>query len=203
MDAPKLQVKLFSDNVDGSNLKQFIPVFHRWIRDHLLDELMIDVADYSHVHHGPGVVLVGHASDYYLDLSDGQPGLLYSRKRQAPEPGERLRDAFRRAINACLLLEADPALNPRPKFRSNEALIKLPDRLDFSNEDPGFDSLKREFETFLGQLYAGGRVKLTRVGSNKSPLSVRVVAEGAPDLQTLLGRVGGPINPAPATSAAP
>ena len=53
MDAPKLQVKLFSDNVDSSNLEKFIPVFHRWIRDHLLDELMIDVADYSHVHHGP------------------------------------------------------------------------------------------------------------------------------------------------------
>lgn len=203
MDAPKLQVKLFSDNVDSSNLKQFIPVFHRWIRDHVLDELMIDVADYSHVHHGPGVVLVGHASDYYLDLSDGQPGLLYSRKRQAPEPGERLRDAFRRAINACLLLQADPTLSPRPRFRSNEALIKLPEKLDFSNDDPSFDSLKREFETFLGQLYAGGRVKLTRVGSNKSPLSVRVVTEGAPDLQTLLGRVGGPINPAPASSAAP
>jgi len=203
MDAPKLQVKLFAENVDSSNLEQFIPVFHRWIRDHVLDELMIDVADYSHVHHGPGVVLVGHASDYYLDLSEGQPGLLYSRKRQAPEPGERLRDAFRRALNACLLLEADTTLSPRPKFRANEALIKLPDRLDFTNDDPSFESLKREFESFLGQLYAGGRVKLTRVGSNKAPLSVRVVTEGAPDLVTLLGRVGGPINTSQPTSAAP
>jgi hypothetical protein len=193
MDAPKLQVKLFAENIDNQSLDKFIPVFHRWIRDHVLDELMIDVADYSHVHHGPGVVLVGHASDYYLDVSDGQPGLLYSRKRQAPEPGERLRDAFRRALNACRLLEADATLSPRPKFRVTEALIRLPERLDFSNDDPSFDALKREFERFLGQLYAGGKVKLTRVGSNKSPLSVRVVVEGAPDLDTLLGRVGGPI----------
>jgi hypothetical protein len=193
MDAPKLQVKLFAENLDNTSLESFIPVFHRWIRDHMLDELMIDVADYSHVHHGPGVVLVGHASDYYLDVSDGQPGLLYSRKRQAPEPGERLRDAFRRALNACRLLEAEPTLTPRPRFRVTEALIKLPERLDFSNDDPSFDALKREFESFLGQLYAGGKVKLTRVGSNKSPLSVRVVVEGAPDLDTLLGRVGGPI----------
>ena len=193
MDAPKLQVKLFAENIDNQSLDKFIPVFHRWIRDHVLDELMIDVADYSHVHHGPGVVLVGHASDYYLDVSDGQPGLLYSRKRQAPEPGERLRDAFRRALNACRLLESDTTLTPRPKFRVTEALIRLPDRLDFSNDDPSFDALKREFESFLGQLYAGGKVKLTRVGSNKSPLSVRVVIEGAPDLDTLLSRVGGPI----------
>jgi hypothetical protein len=194
MDAPKLQVKLFFETIDSIELEKYVPVFKRWIDNHVLDELLIDVADYSKVHHGPGIVLVGHASDYYIDMSDGQPGLLFSRKRQSPEPGERLRDAFRRALNACRLLESDPLLQPRPKFRMNEAIIRLPDKMEFSAEDPGFDALKREFETFLGQLYAGGKVKLNRVGSSKAPLSVRVMVQHPPDLNTLLARVGGPIN---------
>ena len=42
-------------------------------REHAFDELMIDVADYKHVKHGPGVVLVGDANDYYLDEGEGRP----------------------------------------------------------------------------------------------------------------------------------
>jgi hypothetical protein len=39
------------------------PLFHEWIRtDRLPDETFIDVADYSHLKDGPGVVLVAHRS---------------------------------------------------------------------------------------------------------------------------------------------
>ncbi|HEV8246140.1 MAG TPA: hypothetical protein VGP93_10250, partial [Polyangiaceae bacterium] len=78
MESPKIQVKYFA--VEPIALEHFVPVFHRFIRDHVLDELLIDVADYAHVHHGPGVVLVGHAADYYMDQGEGRLGLLYSRK---------------------------------------------------------------------------------------------------------------------------
>ena len=81
MQATKFQVKLYTRAGD-IELEKLIPVFHEWIRaKKISDELLIDVADYAHVPQGPGVVLIGHQSDYYLDVADNRPGLLYSRKR--------------------------------------------------------------------------------------------------------------------------
>ena len=76
-------MKLF---VDGPALPVygFIPVFHDWIKHHRLGELLVDVASYGHVPNGPGVGIVGHGSDYFVDSSEGRQGLLYSRKRDFP-----------------------------------------------------------------------------------------------------------------------
>lgn len=81
LQAQKFQIKLFIENEDALELEALIPVFHDFIREKALPELLIDVADYSHVHNGPGVVLIGHGYDIYLDLGEGRPGLLINRKR--------------------------------------------------------------------------------------------------------------------------
>lgn len=81
--AQKFQIKLFLENPEGLDLAAVIPVFHDLIREKQLPELLIDVADYAHVHQGPGVVLIGHGYDLYLDLREGRPGLLFNRKRDA------------------------------------------------------------------------------------------------------------------------
>ena len=73
---------------------------------------MIDVANYAHVPKGPGVVLIGHGSDYFIDEGEGRLGLLHSRKRGAPDAGDRLADAFRRTLHAASLLEATPRWPP-------------------------------------------------------------------------------------------
>ena len=58
MDAYKLQLKIFltPDSAQKVALEAFIPVFHRWIKEHVLPEMVIDVANYAHVPKGPGVV---------------------------------------------------------------------------------------------------------------------------------------------------
>jgi len=96
----RIQVKFYANKSPEPDA--FIPVFHRFIRENVLDELAIDVADYGHVHEGPGVVLIGHAYDYYWDLGEGRPGLVYTRKREAPAPDARLTDAVRRYVSANL-----------------------------------------------------------------------------------------------------
>src|SRR5688500_840119 len=98
MDAHKLQLKLFvsADSVAAIDVETFVTVYHRWIRDRVLSEMVIDVASYTHVPDGPGVVLIGHAGDYFLDEGDGRLGLLYNRKRGAVEPEQRLTDLARR-----------------------------------------------------------------------------------------------------------
>ena len=96
MHATKFQVKLYT-RAGEIELEKLVPVFHEWIRvKKIPDELLIDVADYAHVPQGPGVVLIGHQSDYYLDVADKRPGLLYSRKRgfEGDFPGG-IDDAFR------------------------------------------------------------------------------------------------------------
>src|SRR5205807_2486817 len=78
-----INVKLLLEG--GDDLDPVIPIFHSWIQNQPFGELLIDVADYRHVHHGPGIVLIGHEADYSLDQTDGRLGLRYNRK--APLPG--------------------------------------------------------------------------------------------------------------------
>jgi hypothetical protein len=184
MDSPKIQVKYFT--LEDVPLERFVPVFHRWIKDRVLDELVIDVADYAHVYQGPGVVLVGHASDYFLDQGEGRLGLLYSRKRDPVAPGERILDGFRRALNAGRLLEQEPGLGV--KFRSDEVLVRFPDRLTAPNTEESFAALRPELEAVITKLY-GDSARIERTGPEKGPLSVRVSAPSAPPIAELLTRL--------------
>ena len=77
----------------NADLAPVIPVFHSWIQDQIFAELLLDVADYRHVHHGPGLMLIGHEADYSLDQTDGVLGLRYNRK--APLPGTNLERSLR------------------------------------------------------------------------------------------------------------
>ena len=98
MEAHKLQLKIYltPESARAVDIEDLIPVFHRWIKQRLLPELTIDVANYRHVPQGPGVVLIGHGSDYFMDEGEGRPGLLHNRKRAGLPPGERLGDLARR-----------------------------------------------------------------------------------------------------------
>ena len=75
---------------------------------------MVDVADYTHVPDGPGVVLVCHDAIYSLDTGGGELGLLYSRRRETHPSvqgiaslDDRLTSVFRRALSACARLERE------------------------------------------------------------------------------------------------
>ena len=81
-DIYKYGVKLFFTNPATKPLKDFIPVFHGWIqRQALPGHLLIDVHDYSHVHHGPGILLVSHEANLSIDEAEGRRGLVYVRKQ--------------------------------------------------------------------------------------------------------------------------
>ena len=190
MNASKLQVKLFVDG-DCPRAERFIPVFHAWIKHHELPELLIDVANYAHVPKGPGVALIGNDSDYFLDDTDGRPGLLYSRKREAPAPEARLGDAFRRVLHAALLL--GQSFDGKLKFRTDELLFRINDRLAAPSGETTFAALRPELDAFFSKLFAGAGHKLALTGGPKQLFSVKITTEGKADLATLLGRIGGPL----------
>ncbi|MGC4094191.1 MAG: hypothetical protein QM756_41025 [Polyangiaceae bacterium] len=71
MFSQKVQIKLFASA--DAHTEAYVPVFHRWIRENVLNELMIDVVDYSHVAHGPEVVLLGHGFRLHARPRRGAP----------------------------------------------------------------------------------------------------------------------------------
>ncbi|MDX2023757.1 MAG: hypothetical protein SF187_26195 [Deltaproteobacteria bacterium] len=191
MNVQKIQIKLFTTN-HSAHLEAFVPVFHEWIRTKKLPELMIDVAPYDHVPAGPGILFVGHGSDYYIDEGKGRLGLLYSRKREAPAPAERLRDSFRRAVNVAAGLQAEASLGV--KFATDELLFRVNDRLGAPSTQATLDAFKSELSAFFTEAL-GGPVELKLVSEPRELFTVSVtLAAGAKPqaLTDILARLGGP-----------
>jgi len=188
MLSERLQLKLYLEPSAHFELEALIPVFHRFIRDQVIKELLIDVVDYSHVPDGPGVVLIGHAADYYVGALDGAFGLVFSRKRGGPGPELRLEDALRRLVNAARLLEQESGIHLR--FKSNELSLRLTDRLHAPNDDATFASAQAEVQALFARVY-GGDVAIERLPGSKEPLGLRIKAASAPSLEALLEKLGG------------
>ncbi|MEP7052316.1 MAG: hypothetical protein ABJB12_18260 [Pseudomonadota bacterium] len=189
MLSERLQLKIYLEPKPHFEVEALIPVFHRFIREQLIKELLIDVVDYSHVPNGPGVVLIGHAADYYLGAMDGAFGLVYSLKRGGAAADGRLSDALRRVLNVARLLEQDSALQLR--FKSGELSLRLTDRLHAPNDDATFVSTKAEVEQLFGSVY-GGAVQVERLLEAGGPLGLRIKAETSPAIEALLEKLGGP-----------
>jgi hypothetical protein len=190
MDAHKLQLKLFAETKGPVSLEVFIPVFHRWIKDGVITgDTLVDVANYAHVPSGPGVVLIGHGVDYFMDEGEGRLGLLYNRKRAEPPPGERLADAFRSTVKAARLLEAEPSLAGL-KLRTDEWQLRINDRLRAPNTDETFAAVRGELEAFCKKLFADAAVEMMRVGTPKTLFTVRITTRPAASLDVLSERLG-------------
>jgi hypothetical protein len=195
MDATKLQLKIYARPDKALSVEAFIPVFHRWIKDRVLaDDTLVDVANYAHVPHGPGVVLIGHGVDYFMDEGDGRLGLLFNRKRAAAAAplADQLTDAFRRAIHAARLLEGDPALAGL-SFATDEWLFRINDRLLAPNSDQSHAAVTPTLQAFCARVFPGAKVELSRSGTTRTLFAIRIATNPAPTLAAVLERLGGPI----------
>ena len=152
-----INVKLLVEHPDKVDLQAVVPVFHSWIQGQIFDELLLDVADYSHVPEGPGVVLIGHEADYALDNTDGRLGVRYSRK--APLAGsnrDRLVQATQAALKAARRLQQDLKLH----FKGRDIEIVVNDRLLAPNTDETRRAVEPDLRGFLGQLFIGAEYSL-------------------------------------------
>ena len=190
MQAQKPQVKFFFATPAVVDVAPLVPVFHSWIQHKVLDELLIDVTEYGHVHQAPALLLVGHGSDYAVDFGEGRAGLLYSRKRGAPEdPVECVLDAFRRALAACKKLEEERSLKEPIRFLTDEVLFRFNDRLRAPNTKETFDAVLPTLRAAVSKVYAHESPAFEHVGSPRELFSVHVRATGAPAVSELLRRI--------------
>lgn len=188
MASEKVQIKLFASG--EADVMAYVPVFHSWIRDSVLKELMIDVVDYSHVVDGPEVLLLGHASDYVIDRGGGRLGLLYVSKREPETPEGPFLSALGRTLRAAALLERATGPKPPLAFRTDELVVRIGDRLHAPNDASTFARVEPALRAALAKLYGDAQLTLRQVGEPRDLFSVEVRAASAPSVSDLLARLG-------------
>lgn len=201
MDSHKLILKFYAQDTAAIDMATVVPVFHAFIQQQALpDHLLIDVADYAHVHEGPGIVLAAHEANLYLDEGEGRPGLMYQRKQ--PLPGthnlrDRLAPVFAATLRACARLEDDPAFAGRLRFRTDEVMLRINDRLLAPNTPETFRTVEPDLRAFLSDLYPGEAVTLEPRYAELTLFEVRIRAEHSTPVKDLLER----LEALPATSS--
>jgi hypothetical protein len=189
MEARKVQVKLFVDSPKQVDVDPIVPVFHEWIRQKAFDELLIDVTDYDHVPKSPSLLLVGHGSDYAIDFAEGRAGLLYSRKREFPgDAVVTVKDAFVRALRAAKRLEGETSLPTPIRFRGDEFLFRVNDRLKGPNDDATHQAVRPVVEKVLRDVYGDTPFTVERVGTPRELYTLHVRAPGVAGIDALLQR---------------
>src|SRR5580704_9476471 len=168
-----VMVKVFAREPASIDLVDAIPIFHRWIQNHLCPEMLIDVADYRHVPNGPGVMLIGHEANYSLDLTKGRLGLLYSRKQAGGAAQENLRQAYDAARAACSRLEREPSFAGKLKFNA-ECEFSINDRLLAPNQADTYLALKAEFERFFAEVWGPGGYSMEHKGDSRELFQIAV-----------------------------
>jgi hypothetical protein len=191
MNAMRLNLKLFPTADSGLEPRALVPVFHGWIQRRAIDnELLIDVADYTHVVDGPGVMLIGHEGHYAYERLQGKPGFSYSLRRAEIADGfePALRYAMRQLLTATSLLEAEESLAGKLRFDTGRLQVQINDRLRAPNEARTWTALEPEARRVLGALFDSG-VQIEPAAPGLSLFTLSVRAQASLSERELLARV--------------
>jgi hypothetical protein len=190
MDLHKFGIKFFASRAERLEILKLIPLYHRWIQQHALEDLLIDVADYSHVPAGPGVMLIAHEGNYALDESGHERGVVYySKQRIAGDLPERFVSVASKALKAARLMSEAAELDGELSIAGNRLQFFANDRLIAPNTETAYRALEPSLKAFLERLYDGAPYTLEREADPKERLSVRVLARGDVPVQVLLERL--------------
>jgi len=160
MDLQKISVKIFTGECKHFPLTDFIDIFHGWIQRS--EGIYHDVADYSHIQAGPGIVLVAGDANVSIDETGNRRGLLYSQKSKLSGSNlEKLSTVLRSALENCLRLEQEPALRGQLRFAGNQVEILVNDRLAAPNTREAFEKIRPEIDFLARCLYASTNFTLS------------------------------------------
>ncbi len=185
MTLQHLAVKLFVANPSAAAETHWVGYFNQWIQAHSTPELLIDVADYRHVHHGPGVLLIGHQAAYSLDETGGALGLLYTRKA-AVEGDEQA--VLAQAVGALLAAAQRIAAETTLRFDLSRLLVTVNDRLLAPNTPDRLEALHPALTTYFDTLYGVGEYTLAASAPGRERFAVTVSVAEPPTLAELAAR---------------
>ena len=188
MELQHVNVKLYLRDPQAVKLESLVPVFHGWIQSKVCEELLIDVADYRHVHAGPGVVLVGHQADYSVDNTDNRLGIRYNRKAALGGSNrDRCSQALRAALQACRRLESEEKLAGALRFNRHDIKLFVNDRMLAPNSGRPADSVQAEFREFFSNAF--GEFEMKFESDPRRLFGVEVRSVQSLDLDRLLERL--------------
>ena len=155
MDLTKLGVKIPASQGQDLPLRDLIPHFHKLIQDQALPGLLlIDVAEYTHMHQGPGILLIAHEANVSLDEEGGRRGLLVTLKRPPhSDAAAAFSFAMETAQQAAALLEK--ATGGKLRFDLGRLEIFLNDRLAAPNDEAHRGEFRKILEPLLAAKYPG------------------------------------------------
>ena len=189
MDLHRINVKIYLAEGSVPAPDTTFKVFNSWIQQ-ADDELLIDVADYSHVPSGPVTLLVGHQANYSIDNHGDRLGLLYSHKAASEgDLSQRLTGAIGAALKACQRLENEPEFNNEVQFSGQELLLSSNDRLAAPNTEATFAALQPDLDGVLSRLYGGTGYSLKRDEDPAKLLTLHIAADGPQTVGDLLGNL--------------
>ena len=189
-DLQRVALKIFLDEGSVLEPRDVIPLFHRWIQTQAVDDLLIDVADYTHVETGPCVLLVAHEGHYVLDRTAGRLGLQYARRQPLVGPlPARLVSLGRTLLRAGRLLETDTSLPGPVRFRGNEIECIANDRLLAPNRAETLTAFRPALESFLTTLSAGADWTVTPQADPRARFEVLARTPEAATLETIAARL--------------
>jgi hypothetical protein len=191
LSSPELNVKLFIRDGSKIDVEELVPVFHRWIREDVLeDELPIDVAGYAHVPKGPGTVIICDHAHYYFDERAGRFGLRYRGRRVARGSGEEaIMRAFRSVLRAASLLEKEPALGGRYRFATDQVEFGISDRLRAPSNAQTVAAVRPALESAVRALYGKPATSITLASGPREPFMLAIETGASPSVDSLLDQL--------------
>jgi hypothetical protein len=180
MELHRIGIKVPMQDGSGLPALDFIQVFHEWIHRKALAGVLIDVADYSHVHHGPGILLITHEGNYSIDDTGGRRGLCYYGKHALPgDLAARLEEIARRVFKAADLLEHETRFAGKLRFDAGQLDLFANDRLEAPNNAATEAAVLPAVKILLAKLYPGHNCTIAREAEARERFALRI-ASGAP-----------------------
>lgn len=190
MNLQKLNLKIFIANPETVQFETFIPIFHRWIQEQKMNDLLLDVADYQHVPSGPGIMLIAQNANYSIDNAQNRLGFLYNQKTVVEGNNhDKLKKLFHTALLICQKLEQEEALKGKLKFLTDEMQFIINDRLNAPNTEETFQKVKEEISSFLNCFLGENAYSLHRPSDPRERFTLEIKNSASLSIGELLKRV--------------
>jgi hypothetical protein len=185
----KLSVKVFAKQGREIPRFDFVPVLQRWIQKHSVPGVLIDVADYSHMHDGPGVILVAHEHNISIDDVGGRMGLLFAQKH--PIDGgvhDTLRLCIKYGLMACEELQNEPGFKGRLAFDGGNLLVVANDRLRVPHDADSIASFEEIVRQVVAPIFDGDVRLDVKRDDARDRAAIEVKAANSPKLKDLIAQ---------------
>lgn len=187
-DLKQFDIRIASKTWKGVDTEAFMGVLQRWIQQRTIPGVLIDVADYGHIHDGHGTILIAHEYNLSIDYADGNLSLLVRVKRPAETTlAARIESGLRLALKACRQLEQEPEFAGKLTFDPSSFTFTANDRLLTPNTDATYAALKPAVEAAAKAVFGAPGTIVRMQNDPRERMTAQATASKSVTLAALAG----------------